>query len=120
MHPYRGIVRTYRWSYHLSTRPDNQNTLTCQYSDTNDAPRYPTSRPRYMESCPDTAILYATAMSTSLSTLCYNHYNSCTSVSRAHPLLQQVSDASAIIVIGIGSFVLAAVYDWIRLNCFSI
>ena len=39
MHPDRGIVRTYRRSDSLSTRPDDHNTLTCQSSNTNDAPR---------------------------------------------------------------------------------
>ena len=41
----RGIVRTYRWSDGLSTIPDNQNTLTRQYANTNDAPRDPLHGP---------------------------------------------------------------------------
>ena len=41
MHPDIGIVRTYRRSDGLYTRPDKQNTLTCQSVDTNDAPRDP-------------------------------------------------------------------------------
>ena len=45
MHPYIGIVRTYRRSEDLSTRPDDQNTLTRQSSDTNDAPRDPLHDP---------------------------------------------------------------------------
>ena len=39
MHPDRGIVRTYRQTDGLSTIPDDQNTLTHQSSDMNDAPR---------------------------------------------------------------------------------
>ena len=41
MHTYRGIVRTRRWSDGLSTRPDDQNTITCQSDNTNEAPRGP-------------------------------------------------------------------------------
>ena len=41
MHPDRGIARTYRRSDGLSKRPDDQNTLTRQSADTNDAPRDP-------------------------------------------------------------------------------
>ena len=41
MHPDRGIVRTYRRSEGLSTRPDDSNTLTRQSVDANDAPRDP-------------------------------------------------------------------------------
>ena len=39
MHPYRGIVCTYIQLDGLSMRPNDQNTLTCQSSNTNDAPR---------------------------------------------------------------------------------
>ena len=45
MHPYRGIVRTYRRSDGPSTRTDDQKTLTCQSADTNDAPRNPLQGP---------------------------------------------------------------------------
>ena len=45
MHPGREMVRTYRWSYVLSKRPDNQNNLTCQSDYTNDTPRYPLHGP---------------------------------------------------------------------------
>ena len=45
MHPDRCIVRTYRWSDGLSTRPDNQNILTCQSVNTKDAPRDPLHGP---------------------------------------------------------------------------
>ena len=45
MHPDRGIVRTYRQSVILSTIPDDQNTLTLQYTNTNDAPRDPIPGP---------------------------------------------------------------------------
>ena len=41
MYPDRGIVHTYRRSDDLSTRPDNQNTLTCQSYNMNNAPRDP-------------------------------------------------------------------------------
>ena len=41
MQTYRGIVRTYRQVYGLSTRPDNHNNLTHQSADMNDAPRDP-------------------------------------------------------------------------------
>ena len=41
IHPYRGIVHTYRWLDVLSTIPDDQNTLTRQSADTNNAPRDP-------------------------------------------------------------------------------
>ena len=40
MHIDRGIVRTYRWSDGLYTRPDDKNTLTSQY-DTKNALRDP-------------------------------------------------------------------------------
>ena len=39
MYPDRRILRTYRRSEGISTRPYDQNTLTRQYDDTNDAPR---------------------------------------------------------------------------------
>ena len=45
MHPDRVIARTDRRSDVLSTRPDYQNTLTCQSADTNDAPRDPLHGP---------------------------------------------------------------------------
>ena len=45
MHTDRGIVRMYRCPYSLSTKPDDQNTLTCQSADTNYAPRYPVHVP---------------------------------------------------------------------------
>ena len=45
MHPDRGIVRTYRNSYGLSTRPDNHTTLTHRSADTNDAPKDPLHGP---------------------------------------------------------------------------
>ena len=41
MHPYRVIVRMYIRSDGLSTRPDYQNTLNRQFTDTNDAPMDP-------------------------------------------------------------------------------
>ena len=41
MQPDRGIVCTYRRSDNPSTIPDDQNTLTRQSSDTDDAPRDP-------------------------------------------------------------------------------
>ena len=41
MHPDRGTVRTYRRSDGLYTIPDDQNTLTLQSANTNDAPKYP-------------------------------------------------------------------------------
>ena len=45
MHPDRLIVRMYRRSDVLLTRPDNQNTLTCQSADTYDSPRDPLHGP---------------------------------------------------------------------------
>ena len=45
MHPDRVIVRVYRQSDGLSTRPDEQNTLTRQYVNTNDTPRDPLHDP---------------------------------------------------------------------------
>ena len=39
MHPYRGILCTYRRSDGLSTIPEYHNTLTIQSSDTNNDPR---------------------------------------------------------------------------------
>ena len=45
MHLDRVIVRTYRRSDVLSTIPDDQNTLTCQYVDTNDTLRDPLHGP---------------------------------------------------------------------------
>ena len=41
MYPDRGIVRTYRLSDGLSTRPDDQNTLTRQSVDKINGPRDP-------------------------------------------------------------------------------
>ena len=41
MHPDRVTVRMYRRPEGLSTRPDDQTTLTCQSANTNDAPRDP-------------------------------------------------------------------------------
>ena len=38
MKPDRGIVHTYRQSDSLSTRPDDQNNLTCQSANTNNPP----------------------------------------------------------------------------------
>ena len=62
--PDRGIVLTYKRSDSLSTIPDDLKTLTCQSDDKNDALRYLSLCPRYMESFPDTSLLYTTAMST--------------------------------------------------------
>ena len=45
MHPYRGIVCTYRRTDGLFTRPDYHNTLTHQSSDKNDAPGDPLHGP---------------------------------------------------------------------------
>ena len=41
MHPDIGIVRMYRRSDSISTRPEDQNTLTHQSAATNDVPRDP-------------------------------------------------------------------------------
>ena len=48
----------------------------------------------------------------------HDHCEHCAADSRARPFSHQVSDASAIV--GIRISVLAAVSDWIRLNCFFI
>ena len=45
MCPDIGIVRMYRLSDGLSMTPDEQNTLTCQYADTNDSPSDPLHGP---------------------------------------------------------------------------
>ena len=45
MHPYRGIVCTYRRLDILYRIPDDQNTLTHQSADTNNAPRDPLHGP---------------------------------------------------------------------------
>ena len=45
MHRYIVIVHTERLSDGLSTRPDDQKTLTCQSSGTSDAPRGPLHSP---------------------------------------------------------------------------
>ena len=50
MHLDRWIVRTYIWTYGLSTGPYEQNTLTRQSADMNDTPQGPASLPRY--TCP--------------------------------------------------------------------
>ena len=47
MHPYRGILRLYRRPDCLYTIPDGPNTLTCQSTATNYAPRDPPSWPHY-------------------------------------------------------------------------
>ena len=39
MHPGRGIVRTYNWPDGISTKPNDQNTITRQSADRNNAPR---------------------------------------------------------------------------------
>ena len=41
MYPDREILRTNRWSYGLSKRPNDHNNLNLQFNDTNDAPRDP-------------------------------------------------------------------------------
>ena len=41
MHPYRGILCKYIQSDGLYTIPDDQNTLTLQSANTNDAPKEP-------------------------------------------------------------------------------
>ena len=45
MHPYIGILRTYRRSDGLYTIPDGPNTITCQSDGTNDVPRDPLHGP---------------------------------------------------------------------------
>ena len=45
MHSYIRIVHMYIWSDGLSTIPDDQNTLTCQSANINDAPRDPLHGP---------------------------------------------------------------------------
>ena len=60
----------------------------------------------------------ATDTDTDTDTVYHDHRKHCAAASRAHPLLHQVLNASAII--GVGSSMLAAVYDWIRLTCFDL
>ena len=65
MHPDIGIVRMYRRSDGLSKRPEYQITRKPLLAN----PRYkrrpqgPALRPHYMESCPNTDLLYATSTS---------------------------------------------------------
>ena len=47
IHPDRVILCTYRRSDGIYMIPDDQNTLTHQYADTNEPPREPPSRPHY-------------------------------------------------------------------------
>ena len=64
MHPYRGLVCTYRRSNGLSTIPDKPNTFTCQSAGRNNTPQGPTSRSHYVESWPITDQIYATSIPT--------------------------------------------------------
>ena len=49
MYPYRGIVCTYIRSEGLSTRPNQQNTLTRKSTSKNDSPREPLQGPVTMD-----------------------------------------------------------------------
>ena len=119
MHPCKGIVRTYIRSGGLSTRPDDQNTLNSQSKDINDAPRDPLHGPFTWN--PDQISPYSTLQlrirlqSQNFRRL-HRHRDHCTGASRSRPQSNQAPDSSAII--GIYSYILAAIYDWIRLTCF--
>ena len=129
MHPYRGILHKYRRLDGLSTRPYDQNTLTHQSTDTNDAPRDPPPRPRYMKSCPDTALLYATALSTSTAistTPCISAAAMITASTA--PLRQDIahrhisyptlspSSASAVSLVTVFNLIWLTIFGLIRLN----
>ena len=125
MHVDRGIVCTYRHSDGLCTRPDNQNTLTCQSVDTNDAHRDPLHG-SIIWNLSQTHLYYMLRLRLCLRLRlqsrhlrrCHHQHDHFTSAPRACPLLHQVPDAS--FIIGIRSSVLAAVSNWTLLTCFSI
>ena len=54
MYPDKVTVRMYRYSYGLYTRPDDQNTLTRQYADTNNTTRETLHSPLQASSFHDT------------------------------------------------------------------
>ena len=112
MHSDIGIVRTYRRSNGLSTRPEDTHTFTSQYNGMNGYPMYPDPCPHYKEYCLVTDHIYTTSTSTVLELRRYHdHRNHSDDASRARPLLRKVSDGSAII--GIGSSMTEAISDYI-------
>ena len=54
-------IQTVRWSIYDTIRPEHPHSPICCYKQ---RAQGPPSWPRYMESCPDTALIYATATST--------------------------------------------------------
>ena len=97
MHPDRVIVLTYRQSDGISTRQDDQNTLTHQPSDINNDLRYPPSRTCYMESCPEMALLYAMATSMSIDTSTTPCISTAVTVTMSTALLHQETTKCLII-----------------------
>ena len=135
MHPYRGIVRTYRRSGGLSKRPDYQSKLTRQSSDTNDAPRDPLLGPVTWN--PDRTRTYSTlrlflrlrlqSVTSTVSTapLCQEPAHCCIryptlapSSASAFPCWQPFQTGFDSPVFRFDSNQLF--FDLIRLNCFSI
>ena len=118
IYPDRGIVCTYRRSEGLSTRIDFPNTLTTQSVGTNDALQVPASCPMTwnpVRSCPRSKLRLRL-----LPRSCgrQNHCKAYAAASRDHQLLCQVSDAIAII--GIISYALAVVSDFIWLSVYDL
>ena len=101
MHPYRGIVRTYRRSDFLSTISDDQNNLNRQYADTYNAPRDPLCSPitfTILGHIPTVRYSYVYFYGYIHDLVhfrhCHDHHYHCTTASRDRPLPHQVSEAS--------------------------
>ena len=108
-------IHTVRWSIYNTRLPEHPHFAN---------PPIRTTPPRDPLHCPVTwnpaqTRPYATATSTSLSTVFQDHCKHLNTASRSWPLLNKVYDGSAIVVIGIDigiySSVLAAVSEWTQL-----
>ena len=115
MHPDKGIEHTNRLAYSLSTRPDDQNNLTCQSSSTNTTPgtHFMTLLHGIMCCQGATVCNYAYVYGISFPDDITISVRMSARIDPDHCLCH-LSDTSA--VIGIGSSALIAVSDLIRLT----
>ena len=131
MYPDRGIVRTYvqmfRRYIYKTRQPAHPHSPIRKYEQ---RPQGPPPRPRYMKSCPDTALLYATSTSTSTAT----STTSCIAITftitaRTAQLCQYpahhriscptlvLSSASAVSLVTVFNLIRLTIFGLIRLNC---
>ena len=117
-------IQTVRRSIYDTRLPEHPHSLIRQYKR---CLQVPPSRPRYMESCPDTALLYTTATYTVTSTtLCISA--DITITASTTPLCQEPahlrisypmlvpSSASEVSLVTVFNLISLTIFDFIRLN----